>query len=117
MRSKDGNRNQYNDGARGTTEEGANDAEVIVAPVINMDETRAMAHDAEATGQDSTKVRPELMAAAKPVTPLRVARQPVLPNSSRPMTRANRRRQEDVERNAREKMTAEDKNVDEATTT
>ncbi|KAF4128971.1 hypothetical protein GN958_ATG21837 [Phytophthora infestans] len=96
MRSKDGNRKQYNDGARGTTEEGANDAEVTVAPAINMDGTRTMAHDGEATGQDSTK--------------------PVPPDSSRPMTRANRRRQEDVERNAREKMTAEDKNVDEATT-
>ncbi|KAF4136435.1 hypothetical protein GN958_ATG02916 [Phytophthora infestans] len=55
MRRKDGNRRQYNDGARGTTEEGANDAEVTVAPAINMDGTRTMAHDGEATGQDSTK--------------------------------------------------------------
>ncbi|KAF4128373.1 hypothetical protein GN958_ATG22451 [Phytophthora infestans] len=86
MRSKEGNRKQYNDGARGTTEEGANDAEVTVAPPINMEGTRTMAHDGEATGQDSTKVRPELMATAKIVAPLRAARQPVPPDSSRPMT-------------------------------
>ncbi|ETI39587.1 hypothetical protein F443_14830 [Phytophthora nicotianae P1569] len=129
---------QRHDGNEGTTEEGAGDVEVTTTPVNTTKEVRTSIdgggelmkevsavrarednpineeHKESELAQSTTSkktTRPRTMTDARATTQRKVVEQPVSIVSSRPMTRAARRRQEDAERKARDEMMTEDENV------